>query len=132
MINGRIVVKVIHDKENGELKFVFPEEEDRATACFRLAQIALENKENAEYRVGDGVRQGGQRGIDLHAGDGVGHLRNLFLGSTASRLYDVSIRPNETIRFVFRNREFPVDEEVVILRRKTESMTFVLEEQPQR
>ena len=115
MINGRIVVKVIHDKENGELKFDFPEEEDRAVACFRLAQIALENKENAEYR----------------AGDGVGHLRNLFLGSTASRLYDVSIRPNETIRFVFRNREFAQDEEIVVLRRRTESMMFVIEEQPQ-
>ena len=111
MIN-RIVVKLERDKETNEMKFVFPEEDDRAQACFKLAQIALEDKENSEFK----------------AGDGLGHLRNLFLGTTSSRRCKIWLEPDEKIRFCFVNPDYPKEEEIVVLKRKTESVTFVIEE----
>ncbi|MBR3319535.1 hypothetical protein IKG06_03455 [Candidatus Saccharibacteria bacterium] len=111
MVDGRIIVKIVRD-EDGNLMFEFPEEKDRAKACFKLAQIALENKRNAEYKRGDGI----------------GHLRNLFLGSTMSRLQRMWFEPNDTIYLAFMTPGYPKDEEVIVLKRKTEEMTFIIGE----
>ena len=100
MINGRIVVVLARDKATGEMKFVFPEEEDRALACFELAKIAMENERNVRYK------------------NDLGHLRNLFLGVTYMRLY--------------RSTEYPIEEEVIVLKRKTEEIKFIIGEEIQK
>lgn len=111
MVNGRIVVVLERDKETGELKFNFPEEDDRALACFRLAQYALEDERNAGYK-----------------GD-IGYIRNLFLGVTYKKLHRVWFEPDENMAFIFRSPDsFIADEETIILKRKTEEIKFIIGE----
>ena len=114
MINGRIVVVLTKDKETGLLRFDFPEEEDRALACFKLAQVALEDERNEKYR-----------------GD-PGYIRNLFLGTAYKRLYRVWIEPNELMCFSFRSPDYPIDEETIVLRRQTEEVRFILKEEEEK
>lgn len=114
MINGRIVVVLARDKATGEMKFVFPEEEDRALACFELAKIAMENERNVRYK------------------NDLGHLRNLFLGVTYMRLYRVWFEPDELVCFSFRSTEYPIEEEVIVLKRKTEEIKFIIGEEIQK
>ena len=111
MINGRIVVKVVRDKETGILKFEFPEEEDRALACFRLAEYALEDARNEKYK-----------------GD-VGYIRNLFLGAAHKKLFRIWLEPDELICLTFRSPDYPKDEETITLKKKTEEIKFTIEEE---
>ena len=112
MINGRIKVVLAKDEETGFLKFEFPEEEDRALACFRLAEFALEDERNKVYR-----------------GD-IGYLRNLFLGSAYKQLYKVWFEPDELMCFSFKSPDgYVIDEETVVLKKKTKRIEFVIDEE---
>lgn len=111
MINGRIVVVVVKDKETGMLKFEFPEEEDRALACFRLAEFALEDERNAVYN-----------------GD-VGYLRNLFLGVAHKKLSKIWFELDEFMCFSFMSPDYPHDEETIVIKRKTKEIKFIIDEE---
>lgn len=114
MVNGRIVVVLTRDKETDALRFEFPEEEDRALACFKLAEYALEDERNKKYK-----------------GD-IGYIRNLFLGVTYKQLYRVWFEPDELMCFSFRSPDYPTDEETIVLKRKTEEIKFIISEEEQK
>jgi len=107
-------ILVILDREDGIYRLEFPDEADRALACYKLANSAVKNGMNPKFTHED-----------------VGYVRDLFLGTTLKHLHGFWAVPGEdAIRFVFKEscRSNPEQDVVVILKTKDEKGTqFIIE-----
>ncbi|MBR3319805.1 hypothetical protein IKG20_00665 [Candidatus Saccharibacteria bacterium] len=96
-------VVLTRDRDNNWMNFEFPDEPDRAVACFKLAKFAS----------GEWV------GYPGHETD-TGYLRDLFFGTTMWHLYEIRTYASRPMTFVFREKETNRDKLLVTLKTQTQ------------